>query len=230
MGLRSHCDGCASPFTVEHGLSCKKGGFVSIRHDDVRDEAGALAGQALTTGKITYEPSISYGRNLTAGQPEVPQGTGNQLGAESRGNVLVHGLWERGSGCVLDIRITDTDANSHKDISSAKVLERAAKAKKAKYLQPCLERRQSFTPLVYSVDGMTCKEAKAFSKRIACLLAKKWDRPSSEMVGYMRGRMGIAVFRLSTVLLWGARVHKRTVPWVWDDTEYETVREQNAER
>ena len=72
MGLCSHCDGGADPFTVEHGLSCKKRGLVSIRHDDVRDEASALAGQALTTGKITYEPSISYGRNLTAGQPDVP--------------------------------------------------------------------------------------------------------------------------------------------------------------
>ena len=77
------------------------------------------------------------------------------------------------SGCVLDIRITDTDANSYKDISSAKVLERAAKAKKEKYLQACLDRRRSFTPLVYSVTGMTCKEAKAFEKRIACLLAEK---------------------------------------------------------
>ena len=135
MGLCSHCSGCTAPFIVEHGLSCRKGGTVSIRHDDVRDEAGALAGQALTTGKITYEPSISYCGNLTAGQPDVPQGTGNQLGAEARGDVLVHGMWEQGRGCILDIRITDTDAHLYKDISSAKVLERAAKAK---YLQPCL--------------------------------------------------------------------------------------------
>ena len=87
--------------------------------------------------------------------------------------MLVHGLWERGSGCVLDIRITGTDANSYKDISLAKVLERAAKAKKEKYLQACLDRSRSFTPLVYLVDGMTCKEAKTFEKRIACLLAEK---------------------------------------------------------
>ena len=70
---------------------------MSIRHHDVRDEAGVLAGQALTNGKVIYKPSISYGRNLTAGQPDVQQGTGNQLGAEARGDVLVHGLWERGS-------------------------------------------------------------------------------------------------------------------------------------
>jgi hypothetical protein len=34
-GLPKRCDGCREPFTVEHGLSCKKGGFVGQRHDDV---------------------------------------------------------------------------------------------------------------------------------------------------------------------------------------------------
>ena len=77
---------------------------------------------------------------------------------------------------------------------------------------------------------MACKEAKAFEKRIACLLAEKWDRPYSEMVGYVRGRMRIAVIRSNTVLLRGARVHKWTVPWLWDDAEYEAMREPNAER
>ena len=181
---------------------------------DARGEAGALEGQALTIGKITYESSISYGRNLTAGQPSTPRGTGNGLCAKVRDDVLVHGLWERGSGCVLGIRITDTDTPSYKDISSAKVLERAAKAKKSKYLQPCLDQRRSFTPLVYLVDEMACKEAKAFEKRITCLLAEKWDRPYSEMVGYMQVRMGMVIIRSNTVLLRRARVHKRTMPWV----------------
>ena len=40
----------------------------------------------------------------------------------------------------------------------------------------------------------------------------------------------MAIIRSNTVLLRGARIHKRTVPWVWDDGEYEAVREQNAER
>ena len=126
--------------------------------------------------------------------------------------MLVNGLWERGIGCVLDIRFTDTDAPSYKDFTSAKVLERAAKAKKAKYLQPCLDQRLSFTPLVYLVDGMACKEAMAFEKRITCLLAEKWDRPYSKLVGYVQGKMGMAIIRSNTVLLRGAQVHEQNVP------------------
>ncbi len=37
-GLIERCNGCNEPFLVEHGLSCKKGGFVGQRHDDVCEE------------------------------------------------------------------------------------------------------------------------------------------------------------------------------------------------
>ena len=130
----------------------------------------------------------------------------------------------------MDIRITDTDAPSYSDQISKKMLERVAKAKKDKYLQPFMDRRRSFTPLVYSVDGLACNEVKVFEKRIACLLAAKWDRSYSELVGYVQGRMGMAIIRSNLLLLRGARVHKRTVPWIWDDAEYEAVWGQNMER
>ena len=47
-------------------------------------------------------------------------------------------------------------------------------------------------PLVYSVEGMASKEAKSFERRIASLLAAKWDRPYSEMVGYVRRSKDLA--------------------------------------
>ena len=77
------------PFTVAHALSCKKGGLVSIRHNDARDKAGALAQHALQASKVTYESMINNGRgpNDTAQQRRTT-GTGNQAGKESRGDVL----------------------------------------------------------------------------------------------------------------------------------------------
>ena len=115
---------------------------------------------------------INYGRELTAAQPSAPRRTSNAAGEELRGDVLVHGLWKRGGRCILDTRVTDADAKSYQNQSSEKVLERVAKTKKVKYLEACLARRRSFIPLVYSIDGMACKEAKAYEKGIASLLAK----------------------------------------------------------
>ena len=223
-GLCSHCDGCGAGFTVEHALSCKKGGLVCIRHDDVRDEAGALATMALTHSKVTYEPTIFYGRGVTAGQPNNTQQTGsNVAGDEARGDVMVHGLWKPGADCILDIRVTDTDARSYHNISSAKVLERAAKVKKDKYLEACLQKRRSFMPIVYSVDGMACKEAKAYEKRLASLLATKWDRRYSEMVGFVRGRMSLAVIRANTMMLRGARSGRAWKPVIEDSAGVEAL-------
>eukprot|EP00804_Cyclotella_cryptica_P025021 CCRYP_015947-RE/>CCRYP_015947-RE protein AED:0.35 eAED:0.35 QI:0/-1/0/1/-1/0/1/0/165 len=65
-GLPRKCDGCGAGFTVEHGLSCKKGGLVSIRHDDVRDEWAHLCGLALTSSRVTTEPLIHYGDGMGA--------------------------------------------------------------------------------------------------------------------------------------------------------------------
>ena len=73
-------------------------------------------------------------------------------------------MWETGTSCVLDVCISDTDQPSYKDDSSKKVLEAHVKRKKNKYLQAYLDRRRSFTPLVYSVDGMACREPCSFEK------------------------------------------------------------------
>ena len=125
-------------------------------------------------------------------------GTGNQAGKESRGVVLVHGLSETGSSCVLDICITDTNAPCYADKTLKKVLETHVKRKKDKYLQACLDRRRSFTPLVYSAKWLACKEDRAFEKRIASLRSEKWNRTYSELVGYVRGRMAMSILVSNT--------------------------------
>ena len=50
------CDGCQAPMSVEHALSCKCGGLVHIRHDDVADEWRHLCGTATTFGRVSREP------------------------------------------------------------------------------------------------------------------------------------------------------------------------------
>ena len=60
-----------------------------------------------------------------------------------------------------------------------------------------------------------------FEKRITSLLAEKWNRPYIELVGCVRGRMAMSILSSNTVCLRGARVRKRTVPWVADDAAYE---------
>ncbi len=38
LEMPAACDGCGAKMTVEHALSCKMGGLVHIRHNNVADE------------------------------------------------------------------------------------------------------------------------------------------------------------------------------------------------
>ena len=209
--LPDHCDGCGSGLTLEHGLSCKRGGLVGIRHDDMRDEWAHLCSIALTDSRVVTEPAIFYGNGTRATATNAatnatnPSGRTNTPGDEARGDVLAHCFWSRGRGTVFDIRICDTDSRSYGATSSAKILERHAKEKKEKYEAACLERRRDFTPLVYSVDGMASKDARTAERRVAWLLAQKWKRAYSDMANFVRTRMSLAVVRSNTLLLRGDR-------------------------
>ena len=89
----------------------------------------------------------------------------------------------------------------HTDINLLyEVLAKAAKRKKDKYLEACRERRREFIPMAYSVDGLAGKEARAAEKRLASLLASKWDRPC-----FVKTRMSLSIVRSISMLLRGCR-------------------------
>ena len=102
-----------------------------------------------------------------------------------------------------------------------KVLERQAKTKEDFHLQACIEWWRSFAPLAYSVDGMVAKEANAFEKRIASLLAVKWKRHDSDMIGFVRTCMALAVLHGVALKLRGSRCRKAWRPEWTDGTAAE---------
>ena len=59
---------------------------------------------------------------------------------------------------MFDNRIVNLDTGSYLRMTPEKVLAKADKEKKDLYLQACLERRRTFTPMVYSADGITGAE------------------------------------------------------------------------
>ena len=107
LGLRKSCEGCGADFTVKYALSCKVSRLVSIRLNEVRDEAGDLATMATQKSAVSYDPPIYSGTGVRASQ--AAPGDGND---GDRGDVLVHGLWKRGEDAILDTQVVDCDAPS----------------------------------------------------------------------------------------------------------------------
>jgi hypothetical protein len=210
--LPPRCDGCGDRFTTEHAMSCRKGGLILHRHNDLVSTWGQLCGQALTPSTVSDEPLIQTSRDIPVA------GTNRTIPSpELRGDLAVHGFWTKGQTAIFDVRITDTDQPTNRKLEPSKVLLRHEKEKKNKYGDLCIARRRTFTPLVFSVDGLQGKEAAAASKRLASCLAAKWKRSYSEICGFVRSRLSIALVRSSSRCLRGDRNPSQRFQYpIWD--------------
>jgi len=77
-----------------------------------------LASKALTPNVVCNKPKIQTSRHaetVTATeQQKVAKGNLNKskCRSEEGGDVLIRGLWAWGTACIIDVRVTDTDAES----------------------------------------------------------------------------------------------------------------------
>jgi hypothetical protein len=81
---------------------------------------------------------------------------------ELRGDLLIRGFWGRGTDCIIDVRVTDTDAKSNLNKDPAKVLEAHEKEKKRKYLSLVLSN------VVISLRSWSPPMASSARKRKPC--------------------------------------------------------------
>ena len=194
LNIPALCDGCGATFNLSHALSCRRGGLIIKRHNEVRDTVGDLS--ALVWSPVNQEPIVKEA-NLQDNIPAL------------RADLAVRGVWERQTEALFDIRVVDTDAQSYTNRSPMEVLGAAEKEKKAKYSTACEERRATFTPFCCSVDGLLGHEAETFLRRLGDCLAVKWEKSYSEVMSWIRARLVFAVLRSSIMCLRGARMKWR---------------------
>ena len=82
-----------------------------------------------------------------------------------------------------------------------KDLAKAKNEKKDLYLQACLEHRRTFNLMVYSADGIPGAEELATQKGLTALLIYRLEQEYSEMCGFVRARISLAIVRSNSLLL-----------------------------
>ncbi len=182
-----------------------------LRHNEIRDELADLAAKAIIPSAIRNEPLIHSSCpavKMTESAQAPPAVTRNlyKNREELRGDLCIRGFWTRGTDCIIDVRVTDTDAKSYLSRDPAKVLETHEKEKKKKYLASCIAQRRNFTPFVVSTDGLIGKEARLVLQKLLSLLADKWEKPYAVVSVYVNARMSIAIVRATHICLRGSRV------------------------
>ena len=176
---------------MEHALSCPKGGFPTIRHNEIRDLTASL----LT--EVCHEVSIEPDLQPISGEIFHRASTNIQDGA--RLDVAMSGFWGgRYERSFCDVRVFNPHAPSNRNSNLASCYRRHERLKKNSYEQRIRDiEHASFTPLIFSATGGLGNEAKTFYKRLASLLASKWDNSYSSTMAWLRCRLTFSLLRSS---------------------------------
>ena len=182
-------------FSIEHALSCPKGGFPSVRHNEIRDLTANLLTEVCND--VCIEPDL---------QPidgeVLPTSSNTQDGA--RLDIATNGFWGGQFECTFfDVRVFNPHApsNRHPHCYRKHKLE-----KKRQYEQRVREvEHTSFTPLVLSATGGIASEATVFYKRLASCLATKWDQHYSPTMSWLCCRLIYSLLRSAIQCIRGAR-------------------------
>ena len=122
---------CGSNVDIQHAMSCKKGGFITIRHNDLRD----LTANLLTDiwRDVDIEPQL-----LPVTGETFENGTANTSN-EARVDIKSRGFWVIGQEAFFDVRVFDPNANRYLNKALPQCYIQKEKGKKRQYNEKVLE-------------------------------------------------------------------------------------------
>ena len=94
---------CSSKYDFQHSMSCKKGGLVSIRHNDICDLTAYILREVCNDVEVEAKLMPLTGEQL--------QQRSAITRDESKLNIRGRNIWVRDQEAFLDIRVFDPNAN-----------------------------------------------------------------------------------------------------------------------
>ena len=95
---------------MTHSLIFRKGGLVIAHKNEVRGKLLYTSRQDFTQSSVCAKPLIHKGRTIS--ERDIRQG--NDKDKETRGDVMIRGLWYQKSDTIIDVKLGDADADYYK--------------------------------------------------------------------------------------------------------------------
>ena len=188
---------CGELNSIDHALVCKKGGYVALRHNALRDTEAALMDQVCKDVQI--EPSL-----LPVGGVQLNNGANTADGA--RLDISARGIHGRNEKNLFDVRITHPNADSNKNKSLEQIYREHENEKKRLYNERVIQvERATLIPLVFTTSGGLGPECTKLNKKLAGLIAKKRNETYASVIKHIRTRLRFALLRSTLVALRGVR-------------------------
>ena len=194
----------ASGNTANHCLTCKLGGYVSLRHDSLKNTIAELLGQVCKD--VVIEPSLI---NVTSEQLK----SGTNIADGARLDVSVRGFWTPLDRAFTDVRVLHPQAPSNSDKNLYQMYHSHENEKKRQYLDRVLQvEKASLTPLVFSTTGGMGGEAERFFKHLASKISNKTGQRYCDNVAFIRRRLRFDLLKTCLISLRGFRGNRCTRP------------------
>ena len=187
---------CQAKFSVDHAMSCKVGGFISIRHNELVDLTADLL--STTCKDVVKEPVL---------QP-TPDST-----EDLRADISARGFWQKLQRTFLDVRVFYPFAPSYQNQNLASTMKSMEKIKKRKYNKRILEAENgSFTPLIFSSNGGMSHETKRFFSRLSELVSEKGKQEYAVTASWIKRKISFSLIRTAVICIRGSRSRRHIVP------------------
>ena len=184
--MPTYC-GCGSENSVDHVLVCKVGGYVSMRHNALRDVEASLLEKVCSDVRV--EPVL-----LKTNAPD------------ARLDISARGVWSKCEKTFFDVKVMHPTAESHVRKDLAKLYSEGEAEKKRKYGDRIIHvEKASLTPLVFTTTGGMGPECTRLNKRIAELICNKTGERYSHVMGHIRLRLRFALLRATVVVVQGVQ-------------------------
>ena len=192
---------CDHVFNVEHALSCKTGGFVSIRHNEVRDFTAEALDEVCND--VSVEPLLApcTGETFTYKSANTEE--------YARLDVSARGFWIKGNRAFCDVRVFNPLAPTYRNQSLKAAHKTNENAKKREYGERVLNiEHGSLTPLVFTCFGGMSEECKKFYDRLSEKISEKRGIEPSIAKSWLRTKINFSLIKTMNLCLRGSRSRK----------------------
>jgi len=198
---------CSKKNSINHILTCKKGGFVSSRHNRLRDIIASMLEKVCKD--VLVEPplqpvtgeSLRPGTNLTDG---------------ARLDISAMGFWAPMEKAFFDVRVLHPGAKSNRKHKTSKQMYRTHENEKERCYGDRLRQIENATctGLVFSTTGGMGPRASMFLKRLATLLCQKTGQQFSHVMANLRRRLRFELLKCVLIAVRGhrGRYYQRALP------------------
>ena len=182
-GLSTNCE-CGTKFDIKHALPCKKGGFISLRHNQLRNITATLLKEVCKD--IQVEPQL---QQLTGDILHPSTITGN----EARLDICARGFSEAGQMAFFDVRVFNPTAKRYVNQEISKTYEVNEREKKKLYNERKL-------PIEHGIS----RECKKVYARLAEMISHKMGTSYSVIAAWVRRKITFSLIKSIGMCLRGS--------------------------